>query len=291
LVFLGVGFAAPPQEVVSEIHRLIDSAERKDWLTLSRLSEELQNPLLIQKYLNYGFQEGEWLFGISLAKVEPNASTKIPKEFTQGLASRLPGLPFLQEKFGKTDLPPILWPRYATYQIFYGLEMRVEKTERIRYVEAMDYIGYLTLVKTGDVTVIKIADEKAFVLAQIADLKIVKNDPDTESVLALFDYATRHGKQWDISVPKVWLMKLYTAAMLLNRGDRLNARDALAALPEDLSRLFASGFFDDEDFLLLGDLFLIFGEESRAFAAWAYGMQRNPNNQRLEERFRDYSDR
>jgi len=166
--------------------------------------------------------------------------------------------------------------------------MNVGKTLLIKAFEEEDYVGFVYIVEAADLTVIRIADEKEVVRSMVEDPRKVAEAADREIALPLFEYAIQFASRFEIADAKTWLMSLYSAAILLNNEDPQRAREWINRLPEE-QKLYGSGYFKDSDFLLLGDLYLIFGEENRAFASWAYGMQVNPYNQILEERFRDYS--
>lgn len=86
----------------------------------------------------------------------------------------------------------------------------------------------------------------------------------------------------------MWRVWLYGAAVQINLGNEEKAARIINKLPEDAREIFSTKVFGDDEFLLAGDIFIIVSEIDIAFSYWAYGMQVNPLNKTLEERFEKY---
>lgn len=288
---VGLCFARLPDDVLSSLYEKIIYEEKEELITRKAFYEYLQTPLMIQGYFNYGFRANGRFFGISVATgVETPALKKIGKEFTQTLASRNVCIPLLKDVFDSTDMPHALLEEYLRFQILTEMQMFVKKTFRIQFYEGKNTLGYIYIVNAEELSLQKTGDEKTFIGYLLKDIRGSANQLPADVTLSLFEYALSNTAKFGLSHPQQWQMLVYSAALYLNASEKKKAQECLKQLPEEIAELWKSQLFNDQDFLLLGDLFLIFGDEAKTFSSWAYGMQINPLNKTLEERFQKYSD-
>ncbi len=286
---LGACSASFIDEVTGSLYKEFLLTLEEGFISETALYAYLQEPLMVQGYFNFGFREKGMLFGISVGKkTANNTKNKIAKEFSQGLASRNIIIPILLEYYQETGLPDALLEDYLLFQIIYEVEFKVSKTFRISPFESKNYVGCVYIVSEADVSFSESVDDTAFIRNLLQDIKAFSMKDKQPYTLQLFEYSLANAERLGFSYAQQWQMLLYSAAIHLNSGSMIKAKECFAFFPENLLNLWNCGVFDDEDFLLIGDLYIIFGNQTKAFSSWTYGLQLNPQNKTIKERIKKY---
>lgn len=296
----GTAFAAPVLSETTipatELVQLINYEETVQLITQQALEENCGSPFEINGYLNMGFEYDSRYYGISFV-YNPEKMTvkekKMNREMTQSLASRDILIPLLREKFSETDLPDVLLNEYLSWQIINGAEFEVNETFRIKFLNQNHYTGYCYIVDSKQLTLLSTTEKAIFLQAILKNprgyAERFEEKKGNAHVIRVFEYCVENQDENTLDFSIITKIKLYLSALYLTEYEREKAEEMLNQIPEDLSEVFAKGYFTAEDYLLLGDLNLIFENEERAFSAWGYGIQRYPLFAEFEERFEKYS--
>ena len=296
LFIAGTALAAPAPSALTipatDLVQLINYEEPVELITQRELEEKGASAFEIKDYQNIGFEHDSRYYGISFV-YSPEKTTvkekKMNREMTQTLASRNILIPLLQKAFSETNLPDVLLGEYLSWQILNGAVFEVDETFRIKFLDKNQYTGYCYIVNSDQLKLIATTKETLFLRELLRDPRQYVEIKDAPHAVKVFEYCVENQEENGLDFPIITKMKLYLSTLYLNQNEKEKAEQMLNQMPENLSEVFAKGNFTAEDYLLLGDLYLIFGNEEKAFSAWGYGIQRYPLFAEFEERFEKYS--
>ena len=296
LFITGTALAAPaplePTLPAAELVQLINYEETAELITQRELEEKGASAFEIKDYQNIGFEHDSRYYGISFV-YSPEKTTvkekKMNREMTQSLASRDILIPLLQKAFSETNLPDVLLGEYLSWQILNGAEFEVDETFRIKFLDKNQHTGYCYIVNSDQLTLLSTKEKNVFLQDILKNPRGYAEIKDAPHAIKVFEYCVESQNENGLDFPIITKMKLYLSVLYLNQNEKEKAEQMLNQMPENLSEVFAKGNFTAEDYLLLGDLYLIFGNEEKAFSAWGYGIQRYPLYELFEVRFEKYS--
>uniref|UniRef100_UPI002FDAEE66 hypothetical protein n=1 Tax=Mesotoga prima TaxID=1184387 RepID=UPI002FDAEE66 len=212
------------------------------------------------------------------------------KDTSRDLASRSVAIPFLRGLSRAHSFNMIIDLFFLPYSL-QNVLISVSSTELIRLVSNEKWVGAIVVVKKANLTVSDDNIVKSFIDYYIDRLDIVVDKEPLQHSANIIEYINSNHSSLGIDHKKMWRVWLYGSAVSLNLKENVVASEMIHKLPENAGDVFSAKAFDDNEFLLAGDIFLIFGEEEKAYNYWAYGMQVNPLNKTLEERFEKYDNK
>jgi len=296
LFIAGTALAAPAASETTlpanELVQLINYEESVELITEQILQEKSEIVFDINGYYNTGFEYNSKNYGIAYIQTPEKTTVKqkkLNREMTQSLASRNILIPLLQRAFAETTLPQILLYEYLTYQILNGAEFAVDETFRIKFLNQNQYTGYCYIVNSDQLALLSTTQEMIFLQELLKDPRQYAEIKEVPHAIKVFEYCVENQDKNALDFSTITKIKLYLSALYLNQNEKEMAEQMLSLLPANLSEVFARGHFTADDYLLLGDLNLIFNNEEQAFSAWGYGIQRYPLYEAFEERFEKYS--
>jgi len=293
-LFTGAAFIAPVYAAsgfdFKELHDLINKDEKNLIISYDDLLKETQNITNISGYSNTGFLLNNLYYGLSFTQKGPTMnSERIDTEMTKTLASRAIFLPEIIHAYEASGLPGILKNAFVKHQILYGIIFQVDSLQRIKKLDGETYIGYLYLAEKPKIHLESLETTTIFLRKHMGNLREFSEQNPSEEVMQTYEYCIQNNKNLELTDSENTRIKLYMSILCLNNGEKEKAQDYLNLIIDDYANIFFKACFDDKDFLQLGDMHIIFGQTEKAFTAWAYGMQINPLNEKIEERFNTYS--
>lgn len=242
-------------------------------------------------YYVSGFMHNNILYGLVLSKLHNPSDTtvlSIKREISNTLASRSITLPFIKDTFNASSLPDTLLDEFITYQIFYGVEFRINRLVFMKYIFIDNWVGYIYLVDIDNLTIISIPDELQFAKSILRDPRNFADNTEVNVAIDAFNFIVANKDLLGVPNDFLYVLYLYLSALYLNYDEYDTSFMYLSLLPDNIALILRSRFFGEKDFLLLGDMYMIHNNEQKAFSAWAYGMQKYPLNAELESRFIKY---
>jgi len=293
-LFTGAAFIAPVYAAsgfdLQELLELINKEENNSIISYDDLLKETQNITNISGYSNIGFLLNDHYYGLSFTKKGPTMnSDRIDSEMTKTLASRAIFLPEILQVYEKSGLPELLKNAFIKHQMLYGINFRVDSLQMIKKLDGDSYIGFLYLAEKSQIHLQSLETTTVFLRKHMGNLREFSEQNPSEEVIQTYEYCIQNNINLELTDSENTRIKLYMSILCLNIGEKEKAQDYLNLITDDYADIFFKAYFDDKDFLQLGDMHIIFGQTEKAFAAWAYGMQINPFNEKLEERFNTYS--
>lgn len=293
-LFTGAAFIAPVYAAsgfdLQELLELINKEENSSIISYSDLLKETQNMTNISGYSNIGFLLNDHYYGLSFTKKGPTMnSDRIDSEMTKTLASRAIFLPEIRQGYERSGLPEILKNAFIKHQMLYGINFHVDSLKMIKKIEGNSYIGFLYLAEKSQIHLESLETTTVFLRKHMGNLREFSEQKPAEEVMKTYEYCIQNINKLALTSSENMRIKLYLSILCLNKGEKEKAQYYLNLIPDNYADIFVNSYFDDMDFLQFGDMHIIFNQSEKAFAAWAYGMQINPFNEKLEERFNTYS--
>ena len=286
MIFAGLGLSNSISEVLLEF---ADMAGLED----SIAGELEQNLTAVNRFYCGGVSFGDSLAGVSftfLTGDEKPLTRDGLKDTSRDLASRSVAIPFLRGLSRAHSFNKMIDLFFLPYSLQHVL-ISVSSTELIRLVSNEEWVGAIVVVKKANLTVSDDNIVQRFIDYYIDRLDIVVDKEPLQHSANIIEYINSNHSSLGIDHKKMWRVWLYGSAVSLNLKENVVASEMIHKLPENAGDVFSAKAFDDNEFLLAGDIFLIFGEEETAYNYWAYGMQVNPLNKTLEERFEKYDNK
>ncbi|HQQ57174.1 MAG TPA: hypothetical protein PKY42_11350 [Mesotoga sp.] len=284
IVFLaGVGLSA---SISGALLKLTEIAGLEN-----KIAGDLEKSLTtINRFYCGGISYGDSLVGVSFSfftgEEQPLTRDGI-KDTTRDLASRSVAIPFLRQLSRVHNLSEIINLYFLPYSLK-NLLISVSSTELIRLASSDEWVGTIVIVKQNNLAIQPDGLINKFVDYYIERLDVLVDTEPLQNTAGVIDYIDSNATVLEIDRISMWRVWLYGAAVQIHLGNEEKASRIINKLPEDAREIFSAKVFGDDEFLLAGDIFIIVSEIDIAFSYWAYGMQVNPLNKTLEERFEKY---
>jgi len=283
LLLLGTGFSLTLSGVLLEL----SEAAGFDGSVANDLNKSLT---IVNRFYCGGSVYGDSLVGVSfsfLSGDEQPLTRDGIKDTTRDFASRSVALPFLRQLSGAYGLSEIINLYFLPYSLR-NLLISVSSTELIRVVSKDDWVGTIVIVKEKNLTVQPDDLLKGFVDYYIKRLDRLVDTEPYQNIANLVEYIDTNAEALEIDKASMWKVLLYGSAVNIHLNNRERATGLIRRLADSAGEIFFSRAFRDTEFLLAGDIFIITGDPERAYRYWAFGMQANPLNKTLEERFSNH---
>lgn len=282
----GAGLSVSISEALLKLTEIADLEDE--------VADDLENSLTtINRFFCGGVSFGDSLAGVSftfLTGDEKPLTRDGLKDTSRDLASRSVAIPFLRGLSKAHSFNMIIDLFFLPYSL-QNVLISASSTELIRLFANEEWVGAIVVVKKANLTVSDDKIVQRFIDYYIDRLDIVVDKEPLQHSANIIEYIDSNHSSLEIDLKKMWRVWLYGSAVNLNLKENVVASEMIHKLPENAGDVFSAKAFDDNEFLLAGDIFLIFGEEEKAFNYWAYGMQVNPLNKTLEERFEKYDNK
>ncbi|WP_292594409.1 hypothetical protein [Mesotoga sp. UBA5847] len=286
VLLAGAGLSVSISEALLELTEIADLEDE--------VADDLEKSLTtINRFFCGGVSFGDSLVGVSftfLTGDEKPLTRDGLKDTSRDLASRSVAIPFLRGLSKAYSFNMIIDLFFLPYSL-QNVLISASNTELIRLFANEEWVGAIVVVKKANLTVSDDKIVQRFIDYYIDRLDIVVDKEPLQHSANIIEYIDSNHSSLEIDHKKMWRVWLYGSAVNLNLKENVVASEMIHKLPENAGDVFSAKAFDDNEFLLAGDIFLIFGEEEKAFNYWAYGMQVNPLNKTLEERFEKYDNK